>query len=266
MAALFDSLLIGQYYPTESPLHNVDPRTKLIGTILLSVLLFMVNSWAALGLGAAFVAVLLLLSRVPLHLVWRGLRPLLFFLVLPLVLNLFAYPGHTVWQWGSLSITQEGMRVSGQSTLRLVALLVGATLLTLSTAPMALTDGLERLLRPLERIKVPAGDLALMMTIALRFIPTLLEEAQRIHRAQASRGAKFTGDGPAARIKALLPIVVPLFASAIRRAEELAVAMEARAFRSAGGRTRFRVLRFTWRDGVAGAILLGVLTGMWYLR
>jgi energy-coupling factor transport system permease protein len=266
VGALFDSILIGQYYPTDSPLHKLDPRTKLLGTLAFSVLLFWVTGWAPLGLCLGFVLGLIGLSRVPYRLVLRGMRPMLWLLLMALAFNLFAFEGEVLWRWGTLQITREGLMAAGQVGLRLLALLLGATLLTLTTAPMPLTDGLERLLRPFERVGLPAGDLALMMTIALRFIPTLLEEAQRIQRAQAARGAVFGGRGLIARIKALLPIVVPLFASAIRRAEELATAMEARAFRSAGGRTRFRPLRFTWRDPVAAGVLALFMAGVWWLQ
>lgn len=255
------ALTIGQYFPGESLLHRLDPRTKILITFAYSVLIFFPREWEGFTAMASFTAVGLLVSRVPLGFIFRGMRPILIFFAITAALNLFMTPGETViWQWGRLTITQEGLVLSVQAIVRLLLLITTASLLTLTTSPIVLTDGMERILRPYQRIGVPAHELALMMTIALRFIPTLAEELDRIMRAQAARGADFTRGGITARARALIPVMVPLFVAAFRRADELATAMEARGYRGGAGRTRMKELRFTVLDPLAGAafVLLSI--------
>lgn len=248
------ALTIGQYFPGESPIHRLDPRTKILITFAYSVLIFFPREWEGFTAMALFTAAGLVISRVPLSFIFRGMRPILIFFAITATLNLFLTPGETVlWQWGRLTITHEGLVLSVQAIVRLLLLITTASLLTLTTSPIVLTDGMERILRPFQRIGVPAHELALMMTIALRFIPTLAEELDRIMRAQAARGAEFTRGSIMARARALIPVMVPLFVAAFRRADELATAMEARGYRGGAGRTRMKELHYTWLDPVAGA-------------
>lgn len=250
------AITIGRYIPGDSPLHRLDPRIKLLGVLLLSITIFLAKSPVAYGVQLAFVAALVAISRTSLRLLWRGLKPVLIFLLISALFNAFFTAGQPLLQLGSFTITREGTLLSGIAFYRVITLVVVASLLTLTTSPLRLTDGLERLLRPFKRIGLPAEEIALMMTIALRFIPTLIDEADRIIKAQAARGADVTSRNLAQRIKGMVPILVPLFVSAFRRAEELATAMEARGYRGGDGRTRMKELAYSWRDGVALVALL----------
>lgn len=260
------AVTIGQYYPGDSALHRLDPRTKLTGVMVLSVAIFLPTEWPAYLLTALFVAAALALSRVPVRFLLRGLRPILIFLGITVVLNLFLTPGEPLIQVWRMTITREGLLLSGIATFRLFLLVLSASLLTLTTSPIRLTDGLERMLRPLEPIGVPAHEIALMMTIALRFIPTLIDEADRIIRAQMARGAEFQSGSLLKRMRGLIPVMVPLFVAAFRRADELATAMEARGYRGGKGRTRMKELVFSRRDLFAGSALLAFLVTLVWLR
>ncbi len=255
---LLRSVSIGQYIPRDSPIHRLDPRTKLLATTAFLVILFLVRGFWGLGVFGAFLVAAFALAQIPIPFALRSLRPVLVLLLLALVLQLFfgAPEGGTVLvRWGPFTATREGLVQGLFVTARLVLLILGTSLLTYTTSPVAIADALERLLHPFRRVGVPAHELAMMMTIALRFIPTLVEETERIMKAQASRGADFTSGGPIRRARALLPVLVPLFVSAFRRAEDLALAMEARCYRGGEGRTRMRQLRYTTRDAVAAATL-----------
>ncbi|MFO7171972.1 MAG: energy-coupling factor transporter transmembrane component T [Bacillota bacterium] len=260
------NITLGQYYPGRSFLHQVDPRTKILATLVYSVFIFLVKEPEGFYLVAGFALLAMAASRIPPLTLIRGLRPILIFLVITLAFNAFMTPGETLWGWGPFRVTREGLAFGGLMALRLVLLVLVTSLLTLTTTPIALTDGLERLLRPFQRLGLPAAELALMMTIALRFVPTLFDEAQRILRAQQARGARLRVRGPLAQMQALLPILVPLFVAAFRRADELAVAMEARGYRGGRGRTRMRELRYTWRDGVTALAVAAFAAGVVYLR
>ena len=245
---------IGQYLPRDSVVHRLDPRTKIGVTTLLMVVIFVITDFTGYGLLAASLVGLFLLAQIPLGYAARGLRPILFLLLLTFVLNLFfsgLREGTPLVRLGSLVITSEALSRAAFISLRLVLLVVATSLFTYTTSPMALTDGMERLLRPFRRIGVPGHELAMMMSIALRFIPTLLEETERIMKAQMARGAEFQRGNLLRRARAMLPILVPLFVSAFRRADELALAMEARAYRGGEGRTRMKELAFAARDAVA---------------
>ncbi|MDR5709193.1 MAG: energy-coupling factor transporter transmembrane component T [Armatimonadota bacterium] len=260
---LLRSLSIGQYIPRNSPVHRLDPRTKLLTTTAFMVALFLVRSFWGFAVFAAFLGVTLALAQIPVGFALRSLRPVLFLLLLALVLQLFfgAPEGGTVLvRLGPLVATREGLIQGLFVTARLVLLIVGTSLLTYTTSPVAIADGLERLLNPLRRVGVPAHELAMMMTIALRFIPTLVEETEKIIKAQMGRGADFQSGGPLRRARALLPVLIPLFVSAFRRAEELALAMEARCYRGGEGRTRMKQLRYTSHDAVAAAAVAAVST------
>ncbi len=259
------SVTVGQYFPSDSLMHRLDPRVKITGVGLLSVAIFLPKAWPGYLAVFLFTVVSLMISRVPFLMILRGLRPILFFLAFTALFNLFLTPGEELFHIWKLTATREGLILSILTAVRLVLLVTLASLLTLTTSPIRLTDGLERILRPLKPIGVPAHELALMMTIALRFIPTLTEEADRIMRAQMARGAEIQSGGIAARIKGLIPVLVPLFVAAFRRADELATAMEARGYRGGDGRTRMRELAFARRDLAAMVVLLafvGLVAGL----
>lgn len=251
---LMRNITIGQYLPRESAVHHLDPRTKIASATALTVVIFVINDFTGSALFGVFMVALFLVAQIPLGYVGRGLRPVLFLLLLTFVLNLFfsgIREGTPLIRLGPVVLTMEALARAFFIALRLVLLVVTTSLFTFTTSPMALTDGMERLLRPFRRIGVPGHELAMMMSIALRFIPTLLEETERIMKAQMARGAEFQRGNLLRRARALLPILVPLFLSAFRRADELALAMEARAYRGGEGRTRMKELRFAPRDVVA---------------
>ena len=259
---LFKGLVLGQYVPVDSVIHRLDPRTKILATVFLLAILFVVQGFAGLVVLTAFFAGVAVIARIGLRYLLRGIRSLLWLLVFAVVLQVFfGEPGgHLVARWGPVVITRENLSQAAFYGWRLLLLVLSTTLMTLVTSPMEFTDGLERLLRPLQRVGVPAHDLAMMMTIALRFIPTLLEEAEKIMKAQMARGAEFNRGGLAARARALLPLLVPLFVSAFRRADALAVAMEARCYRGGEHRTRMHVLQLHVRDAVAVVVITAAAT------
>lgn len=252
------NITLGQFVPGDSAVHRLDPRTKILAMIAYIVLVFLVQSMAAFAVPFLFVALALLLSGVPLSYVWSSLKPMRWLIAFMFLINLFFTQGERVlFSWWIVRVTAEGVRQAVFISLRLILLVAGTSLLTLTTSPIALTDGLERLLKPLARIRFPAHELAMMMTIALRFIPTLLEETDRIRKAQMARGADFESGGLIARVRAMVPILVPLFVSAFRRADELAMAMESRCYHGGEGRTRMRELRLARRDlYAAGTVAL----------
>ena len=253
---MLSNITMGQYYPTDSIVHRLDPRVKILLTIAFIVGIFLVHSLWGYALALVFVYFMARLSHVPFKMLMRGLRPLRFILVLTFVLNLFfSGEGTILWQWSFITITHEGLSRAVHYCLRLLFLVIGTSLLTLTTSPVSLSDGLELLLSPLKVIHFPAHELAMMMTIALRFIPTLLEEADKIMKAQMARGADFESGNLLARAKAMVPLLVPLFVSAFRRAGDLAMAMECRCYRGGEGRTRLRVLKLTRADLYASLIL-----------
>ena len=248
---------VGQYVPRESPVHRLDPRTKIAAVTSFMIVIFVVRDFVGYGLLTLFLLGIIGVARIPLGFVLRGLRPILFLLMLTVVLNVFFSGidgGTVVFRLWRLTATREGIIRAVFIAYRLI-LLVGVTsLLTFTTSPVELTDGIERLLRPFRRVGVPAHELAMMMTIALRFIPTLLEETEKIMKAQMARGAVFDRGGALRRARALVPVLVPLFVSAFRRADELALAMEARCYRGGEKRTRMKELRFAPRDAAALAV------------
>ena len=253
---MLSNITMGQYYPTDSIVHRLDPRVKILLTIAFIVGIFLVHSLWGYALALVFVYFMARLSHVPFKMLMRGLRPLRFILVLTFVLNLFfSGEGTILWQWSFITITHEGLSRAVHYCLRLLFLVIGTSLLTLTTSPVSLSDGLELLLSPLKVIHFPAHELAMMMTIALRFIPTLLEEADKIMKAQMARGADFESGNLLARAKAMVPLLVPLFVSAFRRAGDLAMAMDSRCDRGGEGRTRLRVLKLTRADLYASLIM-----------
>lgn len=255
-------ITIGQYYPTSSPIHKLDPRTKILITFAYIIGLFFIDQF----IGYAFVALCFYaavrVSKVPLKFMLKGLKSIMFILLFTVVLNIFfTTTGNVLWSWSIFTITDQGLMIAAKMGIRLILLIVGSSLLTLTTSPIELTDGIESLLSPFRKIGVPAHEIAMMMSIALRFIPILLEETDKIMKAQMARGADFESGNIIQRAKAMIPIMVPLFISAFRRAEELAMAMEARCYRGGVGRTRLHSLVYKKRDYVAFGIAVLFFAG-----
>ena len=249
-------ITLGQYYPGNSYVHKLDPRVKIMATLLYIVSLFVVDDF--LGFAVAFVglAVVIAVSKVPLKFILRGLKPVFLIISFTFIINMFMIKGEVLVSLGFLTITREGLRTAVFMAVRLVLLIIGSSLLTLTTKPISLTDGIEALLSPIKKIGLPAHELAMMMTIALRFIPTLLEETDKIMKAQQARGADFESGNIIRRAKALVPILVPLFISAFRIAQDLAMAMEARCYGGDIKRTRMNGMKLRSGDFVASAIFI----------
>ena len=260
---MLKDITLGQYFPGGTIVHRLDPRTKLILTIVYITALFMATDVLAFALMFVVLAVSLSLSKIKLKTALRGIRPIIIILLFTMVLNIFFTRGDTVlFQIRGIVISREGLFRAVFMTARLIMLIVGTFLLTYTTSPIALTDGLEKILNPLKKIRLPIHELAMMMSIALRFIPTLIEETDKIMSAQKARGADFETGGLIKRAKAVLPIIVPLFVSAFRRADELAVAMESRCYHGGEGRTRMKTLKTAPRDYYAlffGAIVVAAV-------
>lgn len=249
-------ITIGQYYPSDSVIHKLDPRVKIIATLLYIVSLFMFNSFTGYLLVTVFLASCIILSRVPFSYMVKGLKAIIMLLMLTVIINMFMTPGEPLVSVGIFTITKEGLRAAVFMGLRLIYLIIGSSVMTLTTTPNNLTDALEKLLRPLKAIKVPVHEIAMMMSIALSFIPILIEETDKIMKAQMARGADFENKNLIKRVKSYIPVLVPLFISAFRRAGDLAMAMEARCYRGGDGRTKMKPLRYLRRDYIAYAVCL----------
>lgn len=260
---MLKDITIGQYLPGESFIHKLDPRTKIIISLLFIASLFVINKFVGYILVVAFLAAVIINARIPLSYIFKGLKPILFLIIITGILNIFMIKGTDetlITQIGFIKVYKEGLMTAGFMALRLVFLIIGTSLLTLTTSPIELTDGIERLLRPIG--KVLAHELAMMMTIALRFIPTLMEETDKIMKAQKARGADFETGNIIQKAKSLIPLLVPLFISSFRRADELAMAMEARCYRGGYNRTKMKEVIMTKADYIAYAIqfiYLGVI-------
>ncbi len=256
---MLKDITIGQYYPTGSVIHKLDPRVKLFGTILYIVTLFIARNPAVYVLAAAFLFTCIRISGVPVKYILKGLKSIIIILAFSLVFNIFLTEGHVLVRFWKIKITYEGIVQAIYMGIRLIFLIMGSSLMTLTTTPNDLTDGLEKSLRFLKVIKIPVHEIAMMMSIALRFIPILMEEADKIMKAQTARGASFDEGNFFKRIKAMVPLLVPLFISAIRRAYDLATAMEARCYRGGEGRTKMKPLKYKKRDGISYIILFSYL-------
>ena len=264
---MLNNITLGQYFPGTSFVHRLDPRTKLLVTMLFIIAIFFAQTPLAYAILCGFTLFVILLSRLPLLMVLKSVKPIWIILVLTLGIHMFTTPGETVvYQYSFLTITLEGLAMGGKMCLRLILLLLFSSILTFTTSPIVLTDGIENLLRPFKSVGVPAHELAMMMTIALRFIPTLLEETDRIMKAQTARGADFESGNIFERVKNMLPLLIPLFISAFRRADDLAVAMEARCYRGGEGRTRMHELCYVGRDYVAFAGVLALIVVLAVMR
>ena len=258
-------ITIGQYYPVDSVLHRLDPRLKLNGTLLFIISIFLFDYFYGYIAVTMFLVSIIMLSRVPLKFILRGLKPIIIILLFTTTFNLFLTQGDILVKLGFLKITKQGLHSALFMGLRLTYLILGSSLMTFTTTPNQLTDGLERLMWPLRRIKVPVHEIAMMMSIALRFIPILLEETDKIMKAQMARGADFESGGILKMAKGLVPLLVPLFVSAFRRANDLAMAMEARCYRGGEGRTKMKPLRYAGRDMIAYFILLLYFAGIIFI-
>lgn len=249
-------ITLGQYYQTDSVIHRLDPRVKLVTTVCYIISLFIVNNIIGYLIAGIFLAVMIKMSRVPLKFMVRGMKSIIFLLIIAVVFNLFLTPGEVVVTFWKLKITREGIRLAVFMAIRLIFLIMGSSVMTLTTTPNHLTDGLEKLLGPLKIFKVPVHEIAMMMSIALRFIPILLEETDKIMKAQIARGADFESGNLIKKAKSLVPLLIPLFISAFRRANDLAMAMEARCYRGGEHRTKMKPLIYKKRDFVAYSMVV----------
>lgn len=249
-------ITIGQYYPKESVIHKLDPRTKLIGTVAYIISMFCFHRFLGFLITAAFLVMVIRISKIPFSYIGKGLKPIVMLLVFTILLNALFSTGTSLFQWGIINITVEGIRNAAFMGIRLALLVFGASMLTFTTTPNHLTDGLERLFGFLKKIHVPVHEISMMMSIALRFIPILLEETDKIMKAQMARGADFENGNLIKRAKSLVPLLVPLFVSAFRRANDLAMAMEARCYRGGEGRTKMKPLKYKKVDCVALCIIV----------
>lgn len=248
-------ITLGQYYQTQSVIHRLDPRVKLVGTICYIISLFLVNNIWGYLLAALFLAAMIKLSNVPFKFMVKGMKAIVFLLLITVIFNMFLTPGEPLISFWKLTITKEGVKLAVMMAIRLSFLIVGSSVMTLTTTPNNLTDGMENLMKPLGKIKVPVHEIAMMMSIALRFIPILLEEIDKIMKAQIARGADFESGNIIKKAKAMVPLLVPLFISAFRRANDLAMAMEARCYRGGDGRTKMKPLVYKKQDRIGYLVL-----------
>lgn len=257
----------GQYYPVKSFVHNLDPRLKIVFLIIFIVAIFLAKEFLALGVCAVLLLLAVAFARIPIGKIFRAVRGVIVLVLFTAALNILFHQGETVyWEWKILKITQEGIIFSGFLVVRLLLLVVCSSLLSYTTTPVALTDGIESLLTPLKWIKFPVHELALIMSIALRFIPILMDELERIMNAQKARGASLDTGGFGKRVKAIVPVLIPLLLSAFRRADDLGDAMDARCYSGGKQRTKYKKLHFTWRDAIAFLLVVGLIAGVVVLR
>ena len=249
-------ITIGQYYPAKSVIHKLDPRTKLFGTLVFIISVFLFHSIAGYAVATVFLAGMILISTVPVKFIFKGLKAIFMILLITMVFNIFLTPGEALVSFGIFKITKEGLSMAVRMAIRLVYLVIGSSLMTLTTTPNQLTDGLEKSLRPLNKIHVPVHEIAMIMSIAL---PILLEETDKIMKAQIARGADFENGNLIQKVKNMVPLLVPLFISAFRRANDLAMAMEARCYHGGDNRTQMKPLKYKKRDHIAYLILFAYL-------
>lgn len=255
-------ITLGQYFPADSVIHRLDPRVKILSLIAFIALVFCAFNYVALAFTAVFVLTIVLLSKVPLKMYLKSLKVIIIIVVITSLLNLFYGTGEPIWQWGIIKVTWSGIHNAIFVCVRVICLILLSSALTFTTSPTDLTDALERLMKPLKVFHIKVHEIAMMMTIALRFVPTLLEETDKIMAAQKARGADMESGNIATRIRALVPVLIPLFVSAFRRAYELAVAMECRCYQGGDGRTRMKQLHLGRRDAVCIAVGLAVIAAV----
>ena len=259
-------ITIGQYYPVDSPVHRLDPRTKLFGTMLYIISLFFANNIWCYAVATLFLILVVRVSKVPFKFIVKGLKAIVFLLLISVSFNLFLTDGQEIFRLGFLKVTREGLSLAFFMGLRLMYLVIGSSVMTLTTTPNQLTDGLEKSLGFMNRFRVPVHEISMMMSIALRFIPILIEETDKIMKAQMARGANFETGNLLQRAKSMIPLLVPLFVSAFRRATDLAMAMEARCYRGGEGRTKMKPLRYEGRDKAAYAVFVLYLAAVIAIR
>lgn len=259
-------ITLGQYFPGNSLLHRFDPRSKIIFTVLFIAAIFLCKGLVSYGITLLILLMMIGISKVQPRVFLKGMKPVVFIVVCTAILNLFYTSGTVLWSWGILKITEEGIWKAGFMVLRILMLIACTLLLTYTTSPILLTDGLEKLLRPLKKLHFPVHELSMMMSIALRFIPTLIQETDKIISAQKARGADFDSGNLIQKAKALIPILIPLFISSFRRAEELAIAMECRCYHGDEGRTSLRQLRYAGRDYGLIVFSIALCAGIMVLR
>ena len=259
---MLKDITIGQYFPGKSVLHRLDPRMKILLTVGYIVMLFTVSNPLGLCVGILFLIFAYAISGIPPRMITKSLKPVIPIIIFTTVLNMFFVKGDPLFDWWIFHISRQGLLTAVVMTIRIICLIAGTSLLTYTTSPITLTYGLERLMKPLKKVHFPVHELSMMMTIALRFIPTLIEETDKIMSAQKARGADLESGGIMQRARALVPILIPLFVSAFRRADELALAMECRCYRGDVGRTRMKQLHYSWQDGVAAALTIGCIAGV----
>jgi len=259
-------ITIGQYYPTNSMIHQLDPRVKLLGALIFIISLFMTDNFIVYGVITIFIGIIIKMSKIPFRTLMKGLKGILILLIISAGFNLFIVPGNELIRVWIFKITDEGIKRAIFLGIRLIYLVIGTSLMTLTTTPNDLADGLEKAFRPLNKIKIPVHDITMMMSIALRFIPILMEETDKIMKAQKARGADFETGGIIKKAKSLIPLLVPLFVSAIRRAVDLAMAMESRCYQGGEGRTKMKPLKYTFKDKVTYLTYAGFLFFIYFLN
>jgi energy-coupling factor transport system permease protein len=264
---MMEKMIFGRYVPADSVMHRMDPRAKLIIIFLFVCIIFLANNWLTYALIGIYTFIMLGMSRVPFKFLFGGLKPILWLVLFTFLLQVFfTKDGALVWSWGPVKIYEGGIRMGLFISLRFFFLILMTSLLTLTTTPIEITDGLETLLHPLKKVKFPVHEMALMMSISLRFIPTLMQETDKIMKAQIARGVEFASGPIKERIKAVIPLLIPLFVSSFKRAEELAVAMEARGYRGGEGRTKYRQLNWRMGDTIQLIVLAGLTVLLILLR
>ncbi|WP_346929486.1 energy-coupling factor transporter transmembrane component T [Clostridium sp.] len=264
---MIKDITIGQYIPGDSFVHKLDARVKILFSLLFIIDLFLIKEFSGYIVIFIFTMMAIMVSKIQFRYIYKGLKPIFILMMITALFNVFLTRGDVLlWQWGFVKIYKEGIVIAVFMVLRLTFLIIGTSLLTLTTSPIELTDGIEKLLGPFKRIGVPAHELAMMMTIALRFIPTLMDETDKIMKAQKARGADFESGSIVNRAKSLIPLLVPLFISSFRRADELAMAMEARCYRGGEGRTRMKILKVTSRDYVGMVVMAALTVIVIYMR
>lgn len=264
---MLDKMLLGRYIQGDSWIHRLDPRTKLISSFYFILIIFLANNWQTYLVLALFTLLAIRLSGISIRFFINGVKPMIWLILFTVMFQvLFTYGGETYFKWGPFTITSLGLINGAFIFVRLVLIIFMSTILTLTTAPLELTDGIEHLLRPLAKIGFPAHEIALMLSIALRYVPTLMDEAQKIMNAQRARGVEFDQGNFIERMKAIIPILVPLFVSAFNRAEEMATAMEARGYRGSEGRTKYRQLHYSQADGITYFALLALTIVLFVLK
>lgn len=264
---MMEKMIFGRYIPGDSFVHRLDPRSKLVFVFFFIAIVFLANNAMTYALLLAFSLITVMVSRIRLYFLINGLKPILFLLVFTFLLHIFfTKEGDLLWKWQFIEIYEEGLRQGIFISVRFLVLVFITSILTLTTSPISITDGMEVLLNPFKRFKLPVHELALMMSISLRFIPTLMDETDKILKAQMARGSDISSGTVRERIKAVVPLLIPLFVSAFKRAEDLAVAMEVRGYRGGEGRTRYRQLKWDWRDTTIMVVLVIVASVLWLLR